>query len=195
MKNAFRIGDRLYLRPVELADRDRYLQWINDPEVNRFLLRSFPVDEVAEDKWLRGVGEREDQAIFAVVLKDGNRHIGGCGLHHIGLPARRAELGILIGEIDCWNQGYGGEAIGLLLDYAFDRLGLHRVELNVYAYNRRGIRCYERSGFRFEGALREARFLDGQFHDILLYGILEHEYRARERGRDARLACVDMALD
>lgn len=191
MRNAFQIGDRLYLRPPELADRDRYLRWLNDPAVNRFLMRSFPVNEIAEERWLREIGERPDEAIFAIALRDDDRHIGGCGLHRIGLPARAAELGILIGEPDCWNRGLGGEAVGLLLDYGFNRLGLHRIDLHVYAYNRRGIRCYERCGFRLEGALREARFFDGRFHDVLCYGILEHEFR----GEPARLACMDVALD
>ena len=195
MRNAFRIGDRLYLRPLELADRDRYLRWINDPEINRYLVHSLPIHEAAEEKFLRELGERQDEAIFAIALKDDDRHIGGCGLHRIALPARKAELGIFIGEPDCWNRGLGREAVGLLLDYGFNRLGLHRIELHVYAYNRRGVRCYERCGFRFEGALREARFCDGQFHDVLCYGILEHEYRALESGEPSRLACVDIALD
>ena len=68
---------------------------------------------------------------------------------------RAASLGISIGEPDCWNRGYGAEAIGLMLDWAFLELNLHRVWLHVYANNPRGIACYEKVGFVREGVLRE----------------------------------------
>lgn len=179
MRNAFLVGERLYLRPMEMEDRDHFTQWFNDPEANRFLNRDFPLHAEEEEKWIHELGNRKDQLVLVMVLKDGDRPIGSIGLHGIGLPDRRAELGIAIGEQELWGQGYGREAIGLVLGHAFGRLGLHRVFLHVVAANERGARCYEACGFRKEGELRDARFRDGKFHDIWMYGILEDEVRAR----------------
>lgn len=62
-------------------------------------------------------------------------------------------LGILIGEKDCWSRGYGTEAVRLMCGYAFNTLGLRRVQLHVHDDNPRGVRCYEKAGLRREGVL------------------------------------------
>lgn len=177
MKNPFLIGERLYLRPPDREDIDRFLGWQNHPELNEFLNRDFPLVRAREEEWLQKLGERADELILVIALRDGDRPIGSIGLHKIGLPNRSAELGIAIGEPDFWGRGFGREAIGLLVGHAFGRLGLHRVYLHVIARNERGRRCYEACGFRREGVLREARFRDGEFHDLWIYGLLEAEHR------------------
>jgi hypothetical protein len=77
------------------------------------------------------------------------------------------------------DHGYGTEATGLVLDYAFDTVGLHRVELEVYDFNGRGQRCYEKAGFVQEGVLRESRFLDGRWVDTVVMAILRTDPRPR----------------
>ena len=117
-----------------------------------------------------------------IVLREGERAIGLVGLHGFRNSARRGTLGITIGEPDCWGQGYGTDAIELLLGHAFDELNLHRVELCVYATNARGIACYEKLGFVHEGAKREAMVVDGAYVDEVQMGLLAPEWRARARG-------------
>ena len=68
--------------------------------------------------------------------------------------------------------------MGLLLEYGFATLGLHRIGLFVHANNPRAIRCYEKCGFRREGVRREARWWAGRWWDILEYAILEHEWHS-----------------
>jgi RimJ/RimL family protein N-acetyltransferase len=62
------------------------------------------------------------------------------------------------------------------LDFAFNHMNLHRVYLQVYDFNVRGIRSYEKCGFKKEGALRDARFSRGKYHDTIIMGILKEEY-------------------
>ena len=113
------------------------------------------------------------------MLKEGDRLIGSCELR-LGPAAHRcADLGIGIGEPEHRGQGYGAEAIGLLLGYGFGTLNLNRIELRVYANNARGIRCYEKCGFRREGVKCEARWWDGRWWDVLDYAILEREWTLR----------------
>lgn len=80
---------------------------------------------------------------------------------------------------DYRGKGYGPEAIGLLLDYAFDELGLHRVGLRVISYNAARIRAYEKVGSRLEGTIREAVWREGKRWDVLAYGILHDEWLER----------------
>ena len=178
MNNAFRTGERICLRPVEIEEGPQFQGWLNNPENHQYLQRFRPLDGVEERRWLETLHERKEDHVFGIALREGQRLIGNCGLHGATLPNRTAQLGILIGVPECQGKGFGAEAIRLLLDYGFATLGLHRIALHVYANNRRGIRCYEKCGFRHEGTLREARWWGAQWWDILEYAILEQEWKS-----------------
>ena len=83
--------------------------------------------------------------------------------------------GIVIGDKDPCGHGYGSEATKLMLEYGFRKLGLHRIELLVLDFNQRARYMYKKSGFAQEGTLREARLVDGNWHDIILMSVLERE--------------------
>src|SRR3954470_5813797 len=177
VKNAFRTGDRIFLRPLEVEDGPLIQVWLNDTENHQYLARFRPLNGAEERRWLETLHERTEDHVFGVALKDGERLIGTCGLHGAVLPHRRAQLGIAIGVPEFQGKGYGAEAIRLLLGYGFETLSLHRVGLDVYDGNVRGIRCYEKVGFRREGTRREARWWGGRWWDIHDYGILEQEWK------------------
>ncbi len=177
MNNPFLIGERIYLRPLDEDDLGRCTRWINDPEVTAGLTMRFPKNAAREREWLTAQYGDQHNVLLGIVLRDGDRHIGNCGLHRIDWINRSAVFGIMIGEKSEWNKGYGTEAARLLISYGFYQLGLHRVELQVYAYNGRARRAYEKLGFVHEGTLREARFHAGRYHDILIMGILKSEWQ------------------
>jgi len=178
MINPFLIGDRIYLRPLdEETDLDRCLGWINDPEVLTTLGRRHPTGRAAEREWLQEQYKSEEQMNLAIVLVDGDRHIGNCGFNEIDYVNRNAVFGILIGEKDAWGQGYGPEAARLILKYGFEELGLHRIGLDVYSHNPRAIRAYEKAGFVREGTLRESYYRNGVYHDTIVMSVLESEWR------------------
>ncbi|MFZ6026225.1 MAG: GNAT family N-acetyltransferase [Chloroflexota bacterium] len=85
-------------------------------------------------------------------------------------------LGIGIGEEDFWGKGYGTEALRLFLGYVFREMNLRRVSLNVFGYNPRAIRSYEKCGFKIEGRLREAILKEGKRWDVVFMGILREEW-------------------
>lgn len=107
--------------------------------------------------------------------------IGHATLWGGSLPTRIATFAIIVGP-PFVDQGYGTEATRAMLRYGFDELGLHKIELQVDAVNRRAIRAYEKAGFAQEGIRRAAVFHDGTFYDHVLMGILEEEYRLRPEG-------------
>jgi len=176
MKNPFLIGERVYLRPLDEADLDRCLGWINDPEVISTLGRRFPMSATLEREWLTGQYKSEKALSLAIVVKDGDRHIGNCGFNDIDYANRKAVFGILIGEKDQWGKGYGPEAARLIVDYGFNQLNLHRISLTVYSNNPRAIRAYEKVGFVHEGTLRESYFRDGRYYDTLVMAIVDRDW-------------------
>lgn len=85
-------------------------------------------------------------------------------------------MGIVIGDKNLWGHGYGNEATKLILEYGFKHLKLHRIQLMVLDFNKRAQHLYKKLGFVVEGIQREARLVNGEWHDVILMGILEKEF-------------------
>jgi RimJ/RimL family protein N-acetyltransferase len=181
MQNPFLVGKHLYLRALEETDAPRYVRWMNDPEVTRTLACGvFPLNLPSEVEYIRKVCADQNGLNLAILLKNGDRHIGGAGLHGIRQVHRTAAFGIMIGEKDCWGQGYGTEATRLLVRHGFRSLNLNRISLHVYDYNARAIRAYEKAGFKREGVLRQEIYAEGAYHDVVVMAILKEEWRAED---------------
>jgi RimJ/RimL family protein N-acetyltransferase len=172
-------GKLVRLRAVEEPDAERFHKWLNDPEVTQFICRRCPISLHEEREWIRAHAQNPDNLVFAVETLDGV-HIGGCGLDRVQQhrESRGAILGIHIGDKQYWGKGYGTDAVGTLLRFAFEELNLHRVALSVFEYNARAIRCYEKCGFQHEGREREAFFRNGRYWDILRMSVLQREFAA-----------------
>lgn len=174
-------GKRIRLRGVERSDLEKFIVWINDPEVTAGLTLFLPMSSVDEEKWFESVTQRpQEEKPLAVDMKDGTewRLIGNSGFFAFDWVARSAEVGIMIGDKTVWNQGYGSEAMSLLLRHGFRTLNLNRIYLRVYSENKRAIRAYEKVGFVHEGRLRQAVFKDGSYSDILYMSVLRQEWDA-----------------
>jgi RimJ/RimL family protein N-acetyltransferase len=89
-----------------------------------------------------------------------------------------AFVGIGIGESDHWGKGFGSDAMRVLLRYGFLELGLHRVSLNVFSYNERAIRSYQKVGFVVEGISKNAILREGKRWDMIWMGILLDEWKS-----------------
>ena len=176
MKNPFRIGTTIYLRPLEREDAPRIQAWINDPEVTATLAFYRPMNLQAEEEFIRHVNEGEHDMVLGIAVKETDALIGVTGLHRIDFKNRHTSFGISIGEKSEWGKGYGTEATSLMVQYAFETLNLHRVWLQVYETNERGRRCYAKVGFQQEGVLRQERYHAGRYWDAILMGILREEW-------------------
>lgn len=173
-------GNRIRLRAPERRDLPLFVGWLNNPEVRQGLAHYRPFSQVEEERWFENMLERppdEHPMVIEIPDDDAWRPIGNCSYLNIDWRNRLAEVGIFIGDVTCWNQGYGSEAMGLLLQHAFNTLNLNRIFLRVYENNPRAIRCYEKAGFIQEGRLRQAEYRDGQFVDVLLMSVLRQEWQ------------------
>jgi RimJ/RimL family protein N-acetyltransferase len=181
VRNPFRIGKRVYLRPLEREDAGVLAPWFNDPEVTRTLLAFRPMSVGAEVEFLERLAKDETAVVLGIVLRAGDRLVGTVGLHKIDAGNRNAEFGIAVGDKRAQNKGCGTEATGLIVDYAFDTLNLNRVRLCVYANNPRGLHVYAKVGFVKEGVLRQEAYREGRYWDVIVMGLLRSEWEARRR--------------
>lgn len=117
---------------------------------------------------------------FTIHTLEDDRLIGDVSLEIIDWNHRDAYTGIGLGEPEDWGKGYGTEAMQLALQYAFTELNLHRVTLNVFEYNPRAIRSYEKAGFTVEGRLRKFLLRDGRRWDLIYMGILKSDWLAQQ---------------
>lgn len=89
---------------------------------------------------------------------------------------RSAEFGIMIGEKEYQNRGYGTEATALTIDYGFNALNLASIFLRVHEFNKRGIRVYEKVGSKRIGVRRRAYFVGGKFYEDVFMDIVPEEF-------------------
>ncbi len=173
-------GDRIYFRPIEVEDTKTFQRWINDPRIWSTLGHRLPINEHREREWMESNGKDDRHVVFGVVVRDGEKLIGSTGLHRINRTNRCAEFGIVIGDIESHDRGFGTEAAKLTLRYAFEELNLHRVYLGVFSHNPRAIRAYEKAGFVCEGCDRKAHWKHGAYHDMLRYAALRDEWLSEQ---------------
>jgi RimJ/RimL family protein N-acetyltransferase len=176
------IGERIKLIPTKREHIESYIKWINDPEITQYLVMFRPMTKEMEEAWYENLPKRENDFLFAIVISKENEKeilIGNCGIHQVNWKDRFGVCGIMIGEKEYWGQGYGNEAMELLMNYGFKTLNLNRLELMVYDFNQRAIKCYEKLRFTREGLKRQAVFINGNYHDILIMGILQQEWKEK----------------
>ncbi|MCC3381432.1 GNAT family N-acetyltransferase [Paenibacillus farraposensis] len=182
------IGERIVLREYRLEDIPKIRKWVNDPEITHGLSDVFiyPHSQSNTESFVQMMidGSSEIKG-FIIAHKDTLDYIGQLDLFKINGVNRHAALGIVIGRESDLGKGYGREAIRLLQKFVFHSLNLHRLELEVYAFNERAYRCYLACGFKEEGRLRERLFREDQYYDIIQLGILRSEYEAAEQAAES----------
>lgn len=175
-------GERIRFRRVEKTDIPLFVEWINDPVVTEGLSLYLPMGLWEEEEWFESLAKNpqaERPLVVEIPDGDGWRAIGNVGVHNIDSVARSAEVGIMLGDKSIWNQGYGTEAMRLLLKHGFETLNLNRIQLYVYEKNTWAIRTYEKVGFVHEGRRREAHYKKGKYEDILIMSVLRVEWERR----------------
>lgn len=168
-------GEKCYLSPISFDDLPLYTKWVNDMETGIFVL--FGADVYDEQKELETLKRlTEHNVIMAIVDSKNDSVIGICGLHDRNTVHRSAIFGIYLGDKEYWGKGFGTEATGLMLDFAFNVLNLHSVSLEVMDFNQRAKKSYQKCGFSYVGKKRQAVFIAGQYHDLAIYDILANEF-------------------
>jgi len=166
-----------------------FYRWNQDTGWER-LLDSDPPRLFSEKKWKewleKDLEKGGDNFFFAIRKLDGDEVIGFIALFDTHHQHGDTLVAIALGERNSWGNGYGTDAMRIMLRYAFNELNLNRMGLIVFDYNTRAIRSYEKVGFVHEGRVRGAMLRDGERWDFLYMGILKEEWQVRQAGSTTR---------
>ncbi|HEX2188393.1 MAG TPA: GNAT family protein [Longimicrobiaceae bacterium] len=195
MESPFLTGPTVYLRPHVAADVEGdWFQWFNDPEVNRFLHHGvFPNTRERQAAFLEelhGRHEARTHLQLAIVERATGDFVGVVSLGSIDWVHRNAELAMVM-RSGSQSRGIGREVAALVLNHGFMKMNLHRIWACQHvglSWASDGLKRY--FGFREEGTLREAMRRDGEYHDLLVVGLLAREWRELLDGAGETLADV-----
>jgi RimJ/RimL family protein N-acetyltransferase len=172
-------AEAVSLHTVEEEDLPFLQEWINDRRIRHGTETTRPANGAQEEAYYEEV-ICGDETVDLLVVADGSP-VGMIGFAPIDQATGGAEVGYWIAPPH-QRQGYATDALARFVRYGFEQLRLHRIEASVYAFNDPSATVLERVGFVHEGTRREAAFVDGDYHDVHWYGLLEPEWRATERG-------------
>ena len=167
---------RLQLVPLGPEHLDQVWQGLHDPETLRLTGTRGEFERAAVQTHLGSIGARADRADWALVLRDGGDYVGEVVLNE--LDDENASMNFRIALVPGRpGHGYGTEAARAVLDHAFDTMGVHRVYLDVFSFNPRAARSYEKVGFQVEGRQRHTLCWDGEWVDSILMSALASDPR------------------
>ncbi len=170
-------GERVLLRPVDAADAPGLVEALADPETCR-LTGTHPRDGGIETatRWYATRADHDDRLDLVIVERSTGEFAGEVVLNELDVPNRSCGFRISLNNPSLFGRGLGTEASRLVLAHAFETVGLHRVDLWVYAFNPRARHVYEKLGFVHEGTKREALYWDGTWVDAHIMALLAHEW-------------------
>jgi RimJ/RimL family protein N-acetyltransferase len=173
-------GARVRLRALETRDLDTLIEAYRDFDLQLTTDGDAPPmsDLQVRELWGGIISDPgPDLRYFAIEPLEGSAQmVGACSLQHIDMRNRNAELSIFMVSNQGRGQGYGTEAVNLLMDYAFEVVRVDRLHLGVYDFNEAGLRVYERVGFRYEGRHRNALYYDGRYQDEWTMSVLREDW-------------------
>jgi diamine N-acetyltransferase len=168
-------GERVALGPLRADLVPLYAGWLNTLEIARGLGNTIIYTVEGEKTWYEEAAKpNPGQALFTVYDRFDLVAIGTSGLINIDHRHGTATFGIMLGERR--GQGLGTETTRLVLDWAFTVLGLHNVDLRVFAWNKQAIHCYEKAGFRQAGLLRGGAVCMGRRFDVVIMDAIAGEF-------------------
>ena len=173
-------GTAVTLRPPDDSDPARFVEWLSDMEVTRYLGSAMGRALFEEEEWFKSAGESKDAVHW--VIEAGGRTIGSTGIFGIDWLNAHGQTGTLIGDKSAWHKGYGSEVMLIRTEYAFRELNLHKLTTSVFMENEPSKRGLRKVGYREIGVEREHFFRDGRWHDHWLAEVLRADWERAQRG-------------
>jgi [ribosomal protein S5]-alanine N-acetyltransferase len=170
--------ERLVLREITPDDAEDVFRIYSDPQVMRYW-GAAPMGSIDEARRkIDGVARafREHEGIrWAITHKGSDRLIGSCGHWRLIKQHLRSEIGYELAP-EQWGQGIMPEAVGAIVRFGFERMGLHSIEAQIEPNNQGSRRVLEKLGFVQEGYFRENFYFDGTFTDTAVFSLLKADW-------------------
>lgn len=179
LKKPILTGEHITLRPITVDDAEPMFAALSDEESMRLTgtQQTFTFEQVQQ--FCQRISEADDRVDYAITVKGDPTYVGEVVLNEIDWDNRSASFRIALGNQKLFGKGYGTEATQLILDFGFQTLKLHRIELEVYDFNPRAQHVYEKVGFVREGVRRDVLLWNGRYQSAIIMSILEEEYLAK----------------
>lgn len=172
-------GTTVHLRAYRSSDRQALERVENDPEA-LYLAEDglpFPRTERDLDGFLSQASAEGPSYLFAIERLEDGAFIGTVGTFKADWKNRHVEVGISL-DRSVWGQGYGTDAMNVLVRVLFTEMNLHKVKLGVISHNPRAQRSYEKVGFKVDGRLRQEIYRGGTYHDLIQMSLLRSDWLA-----------------
>ncbi len=166
------------LREIDEADTENIVRWRNSDAVRLNFIDQNLFTPESHMKWLKGVVEAGRAKQFIICIPDENNEyqpVGSVYYRDIDPVHHKAEYGIFIGEASARGKKVGSRVAKMMVQYAFEKMHLHRVFLRVYADNVAAIKSYENAGFVREALLHDDVYVNGTYRDIVLMAVINPE--------------------
>ncbi len=178
-------GEKVILRPFEEKDFEIMCEILNEPGLKKLTgsvssdeeANAAPLPEETEKirKWYMTRNEQKDRLDLAVVYKENDQIIGEVVFNEYDEETNNVNFRVLLSETSC-NKGVGTEAISMFIQYGMEELELHKISLEVFSFNSRAERVYQKVGFKLEGIKREDFLYNQEYIDTKIYGLLKADY-------------------
>ena len=163
-------SERTILRQVTDLDLENVFKGLSDPEVIKYYGVSFDSLEATKEQmtWFADLEKNGTGIWWAVCRKEDGAFLGGGGLNEISREHKKAEIGFWLLR-EHWGKGYMTEVMPIILNHAFDQIGLHRIEGFVVNDNANCKNALRKLGFLYEGTMRDSEIKDGKFVSVDFY--------------------------
>ncbi|MEB2301493.1 GNAT family N-acetyltransferase [Lysinibacillus xylanilyticus] len=194
MENYFKeflTGQAITLQQMTSSDLEAFVKIESEQKTLLLANDDIPFPNTFEDhsSFFQSISGKKEEFIFGIFEKSSNELIGSCGVYGINWKNSTCFVGISIGEQ--WHgKGLGTDAMNTLIHFIFNYISINKIKLQVFSFNKGAIRSYEKCGFTKEGSLRNELFRFGQFHDVLLFGLLREEWTQLEKQSSVGLEIV-----
>lgn len=171
-------GDKVILRQIQEDDIEEYYIAgfsFEDKEINRLTGTKVKVTKELIEEYVKRISKDENRYDFLILDKDRNI-IGESVINEFDEDINAANFRIVIFKSENLGKGFGSEAIKLTIKFAFEKVNLNRLQLDVFDFNERAQKAYKKAGFILEGRLRDVEIIDNKYCDVLIMSILKRDY-------------------
>lgn len=163
------VGKQIYLRPITDSDEDTYniIRWRNSKAVRPYFIYQKPFTIDGHKQWLEKEIFSGRGYQFIVCKVEDDRPIGCTYLRDYNPVSKKAEYGFFLGEVEERGKGIGKEMLNLTMKFAFEELGLRKIQARAFADNIPSVKSFISCGFEQESYLSAEEYINGEYRDIV----------------------------
>lgn len=172
-------GTKVGLRAVEEDDLLKLRDWRNIESFRKNFREVRELNLLNQKRWYDAISGSANDFMFSVIKLEDNELIGACGLLYTNWVIRSADFSFYIGKNEEYldKDGFGGEAVRLLIEYGFNSLNLHKIWMELYEFDKLKLNFFiDHIGFKKDGMLRDNCFSNGKYYNSYIISLLQEEY-------------------